>query len=1151
MSLFGKRPELDATASGSFINQNGQVFRQPGMGQISLDKQNSQFNSQSSQSKGASGQYGISGTQNSNFALNGQPSKSNGNSAFGQFSSQSAIVAESSQTTERPRQFGVGGTQFNQHSSHGNSQHGSAQPQNTQVFFNGQTNQESVPQNDASSSHGSGGFNNFGSHASASAQVQNQSPNSESQQTQQGFKTQLSSEPKPEMTQPQFGSSFKPQGSEAFSGASLDQEQDSQDFGKPSPQTFSGQNFNRPNTPTGLVQADKFSSGTNNFNKISQSSSQIGGQNEYLPPNAGQQQLEQLQASNGFNSNLGSTGSFNAGSNFNSQISAFNKPIPNFTPLNRQKPNLASASASTSFGQMTFQAQPARPLNAFNSHASQPKPNQFTQQSPRFGQQNQISSQKPQFNANFQQSGSFSPIGQEQLSLGTKPTSIPDTELTTPLEPNETPAYSQGSKISTQTTPSFGSFDSKPSSNTQTQAQFGFQGNYAFGQQSSQSLSPSFPTSTPSALQSPSVGNNPNKSFSKPLLLQNSFEQKQSSSDQGADSSYYYNQPSQPFGLTANHPQAPRFPSSSSYQSNGIASQKINQQNSFSGKLPGSQSLPPVSPTASSQLNQQQNYNGITQAAISSFPSPSPTPSQLGMAHNNQFGSKPTFNQQSVGNQGQAFKPVFNQQTTFGNKFQTSGSQQSRPTYAQGQPGFPSQPVSQFGQKPISGFQSENKFGQSGQFEQSQITPGFSTTSEEKPTVTQQYQGTIYEYNKPAEVLPAPSQTDSSSSQSIQSGVAVETKPSFGQKSNQLTQQNHIGASGFKSDAQIKPFASASATQFGQIGQSQEANKFGSQSGLATNQFTNTAQSSQFGLSPQQQNVQGSQQPFEPFGFNSQPSGSQTSQFIQNTQTLVNSQTSQPGRGSSQSQLGSSTFGNAVSSQNNGYFYPNPTSQFSENPQSIRPQSAQNQNTQNPFAQALFTASQQSAQSQFNSNSAPGFTTQSSQTGQNAAQFTQKSPNSPIQPFGQSTASSQAVASGQATASASASLQQPQNKPFGSQDRNQFGLNNNDAQGQSTQQVTVQNSQTVGNSPSDDSLKPYGALSSRPGASTAELPKPLFSSACCQASKDSTTAQSADAPSQSGFQGVQNFNTQSFAGRGEEFGGPRQPPKFDETGYHY
>lgn len=1308
MSQFGKRPESDATASGTFINQNSQAFGKPVSGQFGtgLNQQNTHltFNGQSDRVNGniGSGQFEAgSNTQNS---FNGELSQVNRNPGSGQFGagsqhSHSSYSGQSSQGSGKPgsAQFGISGseTTFNGQPSQekpSSGQFGIAGSQNTHSTF-GQSSQENGNQfssnqnSDALSqvSHSSqllsGHKENpvagqsfgqitgnqfsspsavgqavFGNHAqfasqfsqqASASQYENKSPESGSQQFQQGFTAQFGSKPtKPsfgqsadvnsQSAQPQFGSSFKPQGSEAFSGASLNKDQDTQDFGKPSPQTFSGQNFNRPsagninsNKPTPQpVQANKFGSAAS-FNQFPQASGQFGAKNEYLPPlnTNGQPQPEKP---------VVSAPEFNA----NGQEQGKKDKIPDFVAPNGQKPGFASASASTSFGQPAFQLQPVKPFNAFNTQ-SQSKPNQFTQQN------SQFSTQTPaHVSSNSQQFGSIA--DQTIPDFGSKPTVVPETELTTPLEPTGTLASSQGSQFSSQTTTSFGSFDSKPASN-QAQTQFGFQGNSAFGQQStSQTLSPNFQISslpqssnfqfgsgsTQSAFQ-PSVDKKPENPNEKPQFTQNAFnqnQQNQPSFNQAVDDSYYYNQPSKPFGAPAVRPQGSRFPSSPSYQSNGLASQNqvSNQQSSFqsSTKFPVSPSLAPVAPTSATQFAQAQGYNGITQAAISAFPSASPTPSQFGTTQNGQFGSKPMFTQQSTfGSQGQTSgsNPSFNQQSAF-------GSQQNKPTFSQ-QPTFPSRPISQFAQKTTqSGSETQNIFGQT------ESKPGFSdASSQQQTTVTQQHEGTIYEYNKPAEVLPVPTQVDSSSSQMIQTGVTSDSNPSFQKQQNSkpLSQavetSSKLGAQNNKpfgfvpSTTQLgqhsqtsigsqtpqhmgtqfgsppaKPFNPPSTTndQFGQSAQSgvQPAKPFGASS--ISTQFGNNAQLTLDSASSTQQNTQGSQQPFKPFGaanqgqsFGSKPQfNSQTTQFSHTTQSFGSLQNFQPPRGSGlQNQFNSQTSGNTASGQNSGYLYsenPKPQfqnaefskKQFTQNSQSARPQSGLNQfnhnsqNEQNHFGQnsqpsssPTGTFNQQSSQSQFNSDVKPQFGAQSIQYSQNTqAQFGQNIRNSPSQSFGkpqfgQSTASSQAVASGQATASASASsLPQQPYKPFGSKNMNEFGQNqkpkdSQDQSGQVTQQFGTQNIKPFGSNtqePSEDSSKPYGALNSKPFDT--EASKPLFNSPCCQGSKDSIPAQSTDRPSQTSFQGTQSFNAQSFASKGEEFGGSRQPPRFDDqTGYHY
>lgn len=1259
LSQFEKRPESDASAVGTFNHQNSQAFGKPGSTQFGTgsNAQNPHvFNGQSSTDYGNSGSGHFGAASNAQNSFNGQLNRKPGVGQIGISESQS-VNGQSTQVDNRPdgsvlfgsgsqsahSTFGQGqGSQFNSnpalndnsgsqstHSSkplgghHGSSATGQSFG-HTGIKFTSSSGQAQ----DSFGSQTQFG-SQFGQQGSSSPQLENQSPELSSQQKQQPTKPSLgqsavNSVVTSQFNQPQFGSSFKPQGSEAFSGASLNQDQDTQDFGKPSPQTFSGQNFNRPSAvkfndekPSfGQSQVNFGSATANDFNRFPQASGQLGAQNDYLPPfnSNGQPQPNKPESStSGFTSNLSSSAL-----NSNGQKQGQKYQIPDFVALNRAKPSFASASASTStlYGQPAFQPQPARPLNAFIDAQPQSKPNHSSQQhTTQFIQQtSQLSSKTPvQFNSDTQQSSSIT--AQSVPDLSSKPTAVPDTELTTPLEPNETPS-SQGSQFSSQTASSFGSFGSKPASNSQTQAQFGFQGNSAIGQQPTrQTSSPNFPTSSPNTnsqlgtalSQTPfqsSKGKGPENFNGQQQLTQNRFGQSQQ--NQGIDDSYYYNQPSKAFSSSSVHPQGSRFPSSPSYQSNGVGSQNqfFNQQSFQSTQnFPGSPSLAPVRPTSETKFAHTQGYNGITQADISSFPSAYPTPSsQFSTTQNSQFGTKPSFHQQSTfGNQAQSH---FNQQSGFGNQGQLTGNQEIPRFPVQPISGrFPSKPVSQtignqentFPQpvngrlptRPISGSPTQTQFGQY------ETRPESSNGSPQQQTLTQQYPGTIYEYNKPAEVLPA--QTDSSSSQTIQTGVTTETKLFSDQsQANQLPSQLHskpfsqVSEVGSK-DAQNKPFGASFMTHLGQHSQTtgntqQTGVQFGSLPAKPSNAQSST--NTQFS-----QTVQSGDQPDRPFGTSSitqpgqtaQPTHSSSSQ--QKTQSLQTAQIFKPFGSASQSvqspvgskplfdsqttqtsqttkpsgpQFSSQTFQNG---QDNGYFYPkNPKPQFAEesknqfslNSQSNRPQSGLNQNQNAQSASTQLGAGLFNQQSfQFNSASKPQFG--SIQDNQNTqATISQKAPNFPIQPFNQPqssppqfdqpTASSQTFASGQATASASATSSPQEYKPFGSQDKTQFSQNQKPDIGQGTQQFGAPfGGNTQVNEASNSNVQ-----------GSVDASKPLFNSACCQGSKDATPAQSTNKPISTSFQGTQSFNTQSFAGKGEQFGGPRQPPRFDEqTGYHY
>ncbi|KAI5640175.1 insect cuticle protein domain-containing protein [Phthorimaea operculella] len=478
-------------------------------------------------------------------------------------------------------------------------------------------------------------------------------------------------------------------------------------------------------------------------------SSQPAKLNEYLPPTVS-------------SPNRRPSNRPQAGNSFSSQYTQQNQQVDAEPDVQTQEQTHSFPAASGTGSQSTLGSQ-SQQLNSFQK----PQSSRPVQNNDRYKSQAQSL-----FN---------SPSSQSSIGLSSQKATVqPATELTTPFESNEDSSSMSESQTANNEASNFNQYNrqnsfvsqpSRPVVRPQSPRPF------------SQTQSPKFPKQS-------SIGQfNQNAQLVNQPQGQNSFGQKvdaQYSSStmspsftgqpQGSDDSYYYNQPSKPFGT----PQASRFPSAPSSQFDRITQSSFGQneiptspektpatqsqgsskyprppvirptsptssvQSQFGNnyrkpattRFPQAPTLAPTSPTASAQSQYQgsSGVNGITQASISPFPSK--TPSQMAQG---QFGSRP-FQRRPQSNQ-----PTESASTSFAQK----------PT----QPSFTQQSTASasFSRRPSgsTSFQSQAQtFGQ-----QTENQADTSEVENEQPVPSQQYTGEIYEYNKPAITIPPPDST--------------------------------------------------------------------------------------------------------------------------------------------------------------------------------------------------------------------------------------------------------------------------------------------------------------------------------------------------------------------------------------------------------
>ncbi|PZC78054.1 hypothetical protein B5X24_HaOG202657 [Helicoverpa armigera] len=400
---------------------------------------------------------------------------------------------------------------------------------------------------------------------------------------------------------------------------------------------------------------------------------------------------------------------------------------------------------------------------------------------------------------------------------------------------------------------------------------------------------------------------------------------------QGADDSYYYNQPSKPFVIPISNNRQPNIPvSSSSLQGS---------------KYPSTQT---TSTTGQYQGSSFSSNNGITQAAVSPFASGTSSSSAQFASQSSQLDSKPA------------------QSTQFG---QSSSSQQTTTQF--GVTG------AQISQKPI--VQSQAQFSQS--------STSQTTGSVQAPT--QQYQGTVYQYNKPEVTLSPQGNKDSSSASAQVKPVQVSSDNRFGaqqstsqfgtQSSFQQTQTN-VGSNVLSSQIGQKPIVSSQST-----GSNYQQTLVSS--GLQYNQKPQTVQSS-FTSTTNTQNQQFTKPQSVAFG----------NAFAQNQNQFGKkpSATTQTGSAFQQSQFGlaSSQLGQKPQTQGSSFS----STQYQQT-QFTKPQSAVGSSaTANAFSQG---------QTQFGkkplSTTQTGSTFQQSQFGSAGSQFNQKPQSTQGSTSGQAT----------------------------------------------------------------------------------------------------------------------------------------------------
>ncbi|XP_063830499.1 mucin-2-like [Ostrinia nubilalis] len=350
-----------------------------------------------------------------------------------------------------------------------------------------------------------------------------------------------------------------------------------------------------------------------------------------------------------------------------------------------------------------------------------------------------------------------------------RPTSQPSTELTTPFESNEQPQSTSSPSTS------FNAFNSPTNSRPASQ----------YSQNNGQFPSSSRPQNRPSQSQGSSFSSQ--GQFNRPSFTSNQISSEGSLNEnvrdindaqfspstvrptfgqaQGQDDSYYYRQPSKAF----NTPSGSRFPGASSGQFDSVNQQTLQGPSQFSGESQKnsfqSQNIkypePPTVPTAAPTVSFEQ-FQGSTPA--SQYTEASISPFQSINQATTKYPRPPTVPTASP------FQPL-NQATT------NSGSYPTIPTAAPSQyngnlqttaSSFASAPTGSFGSRPSyqqpaqSNYQSQPQG--SSQFSQTVGSSQDAAKDDSEPQVaTQQYNGEIYEYSKPAQSLPAPAQKQTTS----------------------------------------------------------------------------------------------------------------------------------------------------------------------------------------------------------------------------------------------------------------------------------------------------------------------------------------------------------------------------------------------------
>lgn len=883
-SGFGHGAEADATASGTFINQN-QAFARPNAEQNGFAPQGSSNGGgfDASGQSGASGHFGSNG-QNPN---KGQGFLSTGASNFAQFG-QNAVQGEASQSSEeKTEQYGNAPQRFGNGASVGSKGPQKRPGQNGNGAINSfvQSKPSSNGFNSFSQSSQSSSFGNNNEYLPPVKTFnQNGRPGVRPNSRPQG--SEVTSSEESSSSSEESNESAEALGAIPLSQQAVEkrpQESSFSSFGKPNSNGFSGQpgqTGRRPSQPgrpgrpgqSGFgLNADVAAQSPNkpainSFSQSTQSSqeSNIGlGNNEYLPP----------------------TSSFNQ----NRRPTQNQQGLNDASQFNQQQYNSNPQISGNRFSQSSqpgIQAQPSQ-FNGFQRPqlSGNSKPS-FQNGNSRFPSPNLSQSQ---FASSVSSAQNGAPAPTSIASFNTqKPTLQPATELVTPIESDNT----DDSQSSSQTTST--DFNTASSNGRPGQSQFGFNSNSqnASPIPTSSSAFPAFSSQTTSAgrPQKPQTfGGKPtqyNPTFSS-QTSQGTFEQSSQFGDkqsdfaeniasndvqyssstqkpifaqqsQGPDDSYYYNQPSKPFGP----PQGSRFPNAPSNQFNRVTMQAMFSQNNGQFPTQNIQNTPlsqngqsqgsikyPRPPTVAPSTTQNQNgqiggsskyprpptlapVTGITQASISSFPSEAPTQATQ-FESQSQFGSRPSLQEPIQFNQAQVAQP--------------------------GRPAFGQQPST----IPQSFPQRIQSQGQQA-FEKPQALSESSKDATQEVT-NQQYNGEIYEYNKPAQTLPAPSDKESSSGsgqfgQKVQ-GQFSQTKPQLGQsESSEIEQNDSTPDEGFQKPEKVQGFQSGA--------------QFGARPSRPLNGQNAQGSRPQFGTPTQTSNrfeAQSSQEENKPQSFESQP----------------------------------------------------------------------------------------------------------------------------------------------------------------------------------------------------------------------------------------------------------------------------------------
>ncbi|XP_063366658.1 uncharacterized protein LOC134655128 [Cydia amplana] len=897
--------------------------------------------------------------------------------------------------------------------------------------------------------------------------------------------------------------------------------------------TFINQNIQNepfnPNRQGGDKTVNQFTSFQNN------GGNKLGSRNDYLPPF--QQTNQRQQNANTDSSDADSPSSFQHESSEGSE---------NFHAQQQNRP--------------TSQSIGSRPTNnQFNGFKQSTNGNQINQNGNRFPSQ-----------SNRQQFGSAvnaaSEKGRNQLSAHASAsfnsqhaTSIPDTELTTPFETSPQDAQSPQSSA-----PSTNAFDFNNQPNHIGQSHFASQNSHLQTSQApAQPTIPSFPQSRPQNSNNRPVGGNRNTQSGfptqaprkqdqftqqtafgskRPQFSQNQFPQNAdnqfSPSTQrpqfaqqatAQDDSYYYNQPSRAF----NSPQsASRFSSAPANQFDRVtqrpsSSQAPQEEENYpstafpsqNGQRQGPSRRPSFPTQSTPSDNQFQSNaiasatNGITQASASPFTAPT---------------SAPSFNGQHSSHSRQ--------------QLQHSSFPSSRPSSPEpSKPSFSAQPTSQSQSSGVlstqfekQNFESAKPLSQQPLQEVKEIKLDYDIKTE-APVTNLQYTGEVYEYTKPAEMLPPPENGFGQFGTKLPSAQKpAEPKPQFGQTASaQATSQPHFGQSTTSAQANSQTFAPQS-TQFSQSAKAPQGNQFGSRPQFGQSTASAQASSKPFAPQPTQfsQNSQGKFGSRPQFGQSATSSQQATSELFtpQPIQFSQSDQMSQGNQFGSRPQFGqSTTLSQQATSES---FAPQPTqfsqsgkmsqgNQFGSRPQFGQSTTSSQQATSESFAPQPTQFSQSAKAQQNTYGSRPQF-------GQVHSQSQQSTLLGPKPQFGQATQTDQFSAQTQE------STDEFDTNPV----KQQF----NQAHHTEHHSNQFQRRPSQGSFAAAETPKPFGQENTSTCCKGAFGQQPSFGNP----SQDSSIASTFQ--SNTAFKPAQSS---SVAGKGEVFVGARAPPSFDETGYHY